>query len=241
MISRLDSYIPSTSLHSQEFRGSYAATYIDTEATAKASRQNPGLSGYPMLTPLSPRDSQTLNGSYAYIDTSEQDPDFFTQSVSANSYLNLGTMSPQTPSPIHPYQPVSVVHEADLCLYPRLWSDEVSMPIECGFDFNVNDVLPQTWAAPHVTTEISIAQTPWGLSDFLDASQQTLVEPVSHAAGIASPFQYQFRDTSSPYHPDWTFYEHVVPDLNVATSATSIHDFNFATSRPPICEASLIS
>jgi len=194
-----------------------------------------------MLTPLSPRVSQTLNGSYTYINTSEQDSDFFTQSVGANSYFNLGTMSPQTPSPIHPYQPVSVVHETDLCSYPRLWSDEVLMPIECGFDFNVNGVLPQTWTTSHVTTDIPIAQTPWGLSDFLDATQQTPEEPVSNAAGIASPFQYQFRDTSSPYHPDWTYYEHTIPDLNVATSATSIHDFNFAISRPPIWEASLIS
>lgn len=194
-----------------------------------------------MLTPLSPRDFQTLNGSYAYIGTPERDLDVFTQSVGANSYLNLGNMSPQTPSPIHPYHPVSVVHDTDLCLYPRSWSDESLMPIEYGFDFNGNDVLPETWATPHVTTDIPIAQTPWGFYDFLDASRQIPDEPVSNAAGIVCPFQYQFRDTSSRHHLDWTCYEPTVQDMNVATSGPSIHDFNFAPSRPPTWEASLIS
>jgi hypothetical protein len=220
---------------------SYAASYIDTEATAKVGHRAIGYPSYTMLAPPSPHYSQVFTGGYAYVDSPEHDSDVFTQSVGTKNYVNLDETSPQTPNADCHHQPVPVVHDADHFWYPQSRSNELLMPIEFGFGFDVVDLLPKMWATPDATTIAQVAQIPWHLPDYSDLSQQTLGEPVLHAVDIASPAQYHFGHVSGQVHPGWTFYGPPVADMNIVSSAPFIQDFNIATGHPSTWEVAFTS
>jgi hypothetical protein len=194
------------------------------------------LSSYPMLTPLSSKDSQVLHGDFTYLDSPDQDLDVFTHPADANSYINLEDMSPQTPDPVYHYQPISVVHDTSPYLYPQSWSDGVLLPTEFGFNFSGEDILTKAWALPDATTTTPVAHIPWALHGIFDTSQQISDDSGSHVTGLASPPQCLFRNFSDPVHSEWIFYEPTVADIDVVTSAPFIHDFNQTTNRTPSWE-----
>ncbi|KAG9195420.1 hypothetical protein G6011_00541 [Alternaria panax] len=227
----LDLTTPPISLSSSRESGSTpAASYADTESAAKSSRQDLELSGYPMLTPLPSQEPQVFNDCCAYVQSSEYDTNIFAQAVDTNTYLNLGAISPQTPSPVIMYEPVSVVSHPDCYLYPESWPSEAYMSDEAGFEIDVTNGLPEMWATPDSATMVPIAHMPWLFSDPLNLPQHMLDESASHIVGMASLAQYQFRNTLDPVRPEWTFHGSTDTDMTIVTSAQFVCDMNSATS-----------
>jgi hypothetical protein len=221
--------------------GMRAASLIDYRSAMKADQENPGLSGYPMLTPLPTYTSQILDECYSYSSSPEQDLSRFTRAMEMSTFPNLGRLSPQTPDPIVCHEPVSMLDNFDHYTTSQPWSDEALTSCEVGFDPNMAGMLPlDIWPTPDTTDLMSMAQLSWPQSVLSASSQQMSTGLILRNDAVPSMTTSEYsvdNYSSDAMSGDWKIYQPTTTHMDLAntiTLAPYIHDVNSIPTHAPI-------
>ncbi|KAF1838883.1 hypothetical protein BDW02DRAFT_304236 [Decorospora gaudefroyi] len=221
-----------------------ATSPIDLQDAEKMSQHAPGLSGYPMLTPLPTYVSPITDESYSYSSSPDQNLDCLAQTMEMSSFPNSGRHSPRTPEPIVHHEPISVADSTNHYMMAQPWSDERLAPFELELDPSMADMLSiDLWTTHDTTSLIPLHQDPWPQAEFSLSPQQISMELTSQISTVAhlATSEYPIENYSSDtMQEEWSIYQPFVTDMTLVSPAPLMHDLNLLPSHMPIWQDAFV-